>query len=147
MKRIKNKRGFSIIEVVISLSIISILTGISVYAYGDLKRRSNIDTTAKAVAQQLRYAQVLSQGDKKDKSWGVKLSTGKIVVFAGSNYGNRDTALDRDLELSSTISFSGVTEVVFDKATGLPDVSGNISISSGSDSRTMSINEKGMVSW
>ncbi|MDH4330336.1 MAG: hypothetical protein OEV93_02170 [Candidatus Moranbacteria bacterium] len=144
---IKNTKGASLIEVVISMSIILIFVSVSVPAYRAVREKNNVNIAVTSLVKSLRYAQSMSLANRGDGDWGVRVRTGEVIVFKGSNYGNRDSDFDLILEVSSNVDFSGETEVVFSKAFGIPDVTGSISVSNGVSSEDIVINEKGTVDY
>ena len=139
-------KGFTLIEILLSLAIIGIIAGFSVPIYQSFMVRNDLDIATGTVSQVLRYAQTQSQAMHGDSSWGVYIGSGKITLFKGASYASRDTDYDEETSVPSTISASGLTEVVFDLLTGEPQTIGTLTISSvNGDVRTISINEKGII--
>lgn len=140
-------KGFTILELLLSVALISVLAGFSLPVYRTLIKKNDLDIAANSIVASLRRAQVLSQAVDGDITWGVKVQSGSTVIFKGASYITRDTAYDESFDLQSSISPSGTTEVVFVKLTGLPQSTGTMTLTSESDTRTVSINAKGMVSY
>ncbi len=110
--------------------------------------RNDLDIAVGTVAQTLRRAQMESQAMRGDKTWGVYIGNGSITLFRGPMYGVRDEEYDEENGFPSTISSSGVNEVVFNRLTGDPQTTGVITLSStNGDVRTLTINEKGTISY
>lgn len=139
--------GFTLLELLLSVAIIGILAGLSLPVYRSMQTRNDLDNSVVTTVQTLRRAQVLSQANEGDSAWGVKLLSGNIVLFKGATYATRDTSLDELYDLQSSISISGTSEYVFAKLTGDPNASGSITLTSIDGSRTVTINEKGMVTY
>jgi prepilin-type N-terminal cleavage/methylation domain-containing protein len=60
----------------------------------------------------------------------------------------RDTSYDETYQTSSAITPSGLTEIVFNKMTGLPKSTGTITLTStNGETRTITINSEGQVSY
>lgn len=146
---IKNKKkGFSMLEVLLSIAIVGVLFSISVPLFLSLYQRNDVDISTNIVSQSLRRAQTLSQAVDDDSSWGVKVENLSIILFKGVTYATRDTAFDETFELSSTITHSGLSEVVFTKFTGLPQQTGTIVLTLNSgEIRNITINAKGTISY
>lgn len=138
-------RGFTLIEVLLSISIIGLITGLSLPVYHSFAVRNDLDVAAQNVAESLRRAQVFSRGMSGDDSWGISLQSSSIVLFKGGTYATRDPAYDETTYLSSAISKSGLSEVVFTKRNGNPLTSGTVTLTSGGDSIIVTINDKGTV--
>ena len=143
----KSNRGFTLLELLLSVAIISLLAGLSLPVYRTLLSKNDLDISATVTASSLRRAQTLSQAVDGDITWGVKIQSGSIVLFKGSSYAARDTTFDETFDVPTTISMSGTTEIVFAKFTGFPQTTGVINLSTESDARSVSINEKGTVSY
>ena len=140
--------GFTIIELLLSVSIITIIAGISVPIYQSFQVRSDLDIAAVSTAQSLRRAQVLSQAVDGDTSWGIKIQSESIMVFKGESFATRDTTFDELFSVPTSITPSEVSEVVFTKFTGLPQTTGIITFTSNAnETRTITINAKGMVNY
>lgn len=140
--------GFTLLEVLLSIAVITIIAGISVPIYQLLQVRNNLDIATVAIAQTLRRAQTLSQAVASDTSWGVAIASETITLFQGTSYATRDTAFDEVFETSINVVPSGVSEIVFTKFTGLPQTTGTITLTSNTnETRIITVNAKGMVSY
>lgn len=143
----KLNKGFTLIELLLSVAIISALAGLSLPVYRTLLSKNDLDISATVTASSLRRAQALSQAVDGDTTWGVKAQTGSIVLFKGASYAARDTTYDETFGVPTSIGFGGVSEIVFAKLTGLPQTTGTINLSTESDARSVSINEKGTIGF
>ncbi len=148
MKRINKQQGFTLLEVLLSIAIIGLITGIGIPVYQSFQVRNDLDIAAVSMVQSLRRAQILAEAVDGDTSWGVKVQVGSIVVFKGVSYATRDANYDETFQIPTNISLSGTQEVVFAKVTGLPQSSGSgVLTSNNNETRTITINAKGMVDY
>ncbi len=137
-------RGFTIIELLLVVSIISILAVVtSSVGSGFLVRNATKNTTQQLISD-LRIAQLNSVSGKRDSSWGVKVGSKRIVLFKGSSYSTRDQSLDEVFIVGSAININDA-EVVFQKITGntaqaVLTISNNVG-----ESTNVSVNEVGSV--
>lgn len=139
-------RGFTLLEVLLSVGIITILTGIMLPVYRPFQTQNNLDVAAQIITQTLHRAQVLSQSGQSDARWGVFVQSGSVTLFQGVTYANRNTSFDELYEISTAIVISGTQEFVFTKLRGeLSAGSASITLSTESQSRTLSVNNKGMI--
>jgi len=139
-------KGLTLIEILLSLAIIGLIAGFSAPVYQSFMVRNDLDIATGAVAQVLRYAQTQSQAMHGDSSWGVHIGGGNITLFKGASYASRDTDYDEETSVPSTISASGLTEIVFDVLTGAPQSTGTLTLTSvNGDTRIIFVTSKGVV--
>lgn len=135
-------------EVLLSISVVVILAGISAPVYQNLQVKNETDIAVSTIAQSLRRAQILSQAVDGDSTWGVKTQSESIVLFKGATYVTRDSTYDEIFVLSPTVIPTGLTEVVFSKLTGYPQQTGTTTLTNtANETKTVSINSKGTVDF
>jgi len=140
--------GFTLLEILLSIAVISLIAGISIPIYQSFQVRNDLDIATVEIAQSLRRAQILSQAVDGDTSWGVSVQSASITLFKGTSYAARDTAFDELFDVPTSITPSGVSEIVFSKFFGNPQTIGTVTLTSNAnETRTITINEKGMVSY
>ncbi|MDP2656079.1 MAG: prepilin-type N-terminal cleavage/methylation domain-containing protein [bacterium] len=141
-------RGFTLVEVMLSITAIGIIAGASVPIYQTFQVRNDLDIATTEIVQGMRRAHVLSQSVDGDTSWGVDIQSGSITIFKGASYASRDTSYDEVFDLSPNVTPSGLSGVVFTKFTGVPSTTGTATLTSNSNEvRTITINSKGMVNY
>lgn len=145
----KQIKGFTIVEMLVVVSIIIILAGLSSVHFTSIISNTNLDVSIQTVTGQLQRAQILSQAVKEDSTWGVRISSGQVVVFKGSDYINRDPNFDEISSVPEVIIFSGLSEVVFSKMYGFPDVTGDIDLLAPGtgETKTVNINSRGRLDY
>lgn len=143
-----SEHGFTLVELLLSVAIITLLTGLSLPVYESFVRRNDLDLTTQSVVSVIRRAQTYSRGVSQDSTWGVEfLSTG-ATLFKGATYATRDSAYDESVTLPGSVSLNGTSEVVFAKLSATPSTTANVSLASTTnDSRTITVNAKGMVNY
>lgn len=146
MRRL-GQRGFSLLEVLLSVAIISFLAGLSMPIYAGFHTRNSMDLAAQSIAQALRRAEAYSQAVKGDSQWGVRVASGTATLYKGSSYALRDTAYDENITIPGNVAVSGLSEVVFTKLSGAPSTTGTVTLSTTNQTRNISINAKGMVDY
>ncbi len=141
-------RGFTLPEVLLSLAIIGIIGGMTIPMYSTFMVRNDLDIAATSIAQNLRRAQALAQAGDGDTSWGLRVGVGSILVYKGASYMLRDSTFDENTSIPTTIVPSGITEVTFEKVSGLPQTTGTFTLTSqANEIRNVTINQKGMVEY
>ncbi|MEK7607276.1 MAG: type II secretion system protein [Patescibacteria group bacterium] len=140
--------GFTLLEVLLSVAILSLLAGIGAPIFQSFQTRNALDITATEIAQNIRRAQALSRASEGDTTWGAFIQNGQVTLFKGASFATRDTDYDETIDLSSSITPSGVSEIVFSKLTGLPSATGTITLTSNTnETRNIIINAQGVPSY
>ncbi len=141
------RSGFTLVEILLSIALIGIITGIGAVVYQQLQGRNDLDLAATAVAQSMRRAQVLSRAMDGDTSWGVRVNTGSVILFQGTAYAARVIAYDETTAISPALIGAGFTEVVFAKLTGLPLSTGTLTLTGPNGVRTLTLNAQGTITY
>lgn len=145
---LRHGKGFTLIEIMLSLTLVSIIGGMIIPMYRTFMIRNDLDIATMTLAQNLRRAQSLSQSSDGDTSWGVHVGVGSILVYKGVNYVLRDPDLDDNTSIPTSIVPTGLVEINFSKTFGTPSATGTFTFTSQSNEiRTVTINEKGMVEY
>ncbi len=138
-------RAFTLIEVLIVLAIIVLaLTVISPLGLS-FYQQYQLTTAVSQAIQVLRMARLKAETGYQQSSYGVYFESEKFIFFKGDSYLTRDKSFDRIFEVAPTITFSGLTEVVFSKSTGIPLNYGTITISQENQKRIIEINQLGRI--
>ena len=141
------QRGFTLLELLLSISLIAVLAGLSMPIYQSFQANNDLDVTINTAVQSLRRAQTLSREVSLDDNWGVYIDNTQIIIFKGISFSElgRDTGYDEVFEIPINTNISGLSEVVFEKMTGFPQSEDVGTITIGS--RNIYINDKGVVSY
>jgi len=113
--------GFTLIEILITVSLISIL-GFFLFSIGlNFYKSQQLETQAQEILQTLRRAQSKATSVELDSSFGVYFDNAnkKYILFKGDSYSPGDP-YNEEFDLSAIITLSGLSEVVFLKLEGIP---------------------------
>ncbi len=113
----------------------------------DYQQRNDLDIAQTTFVQCIRRAQQMSMAGEADSAWGLAVNTGNIIIFKGVSFLTRDTSLDENYDISSSITFSGQSEYSFAKTTGLPSTTGSVTLTNSNYQKSVSLNEKGIVNY
>ncbi len=142
------RHGFTLIEMLLSVAVITVIAGISIPIYQSFQVRNDLDLSASTIAQTARRAQFLAQASDGDSNWGVHVQSGSIVLFKGSTFAARDTTVDETFDLPASLAPTGTSDLIYQKVTGMPAATGTVLLTStANETRTILINAKGMVSY
>lgn len=140
------KSGFTLIEVLLSLALVSLIAGILVPAYHLLQARNDIDMATTIISQTLYRAQTLSRSVAGDSAWGVYVEQGRVVLFSGASYVTRDETFDEEFRISPALSLSGLQEFTYEKFSGLPLSSGTTTLTLNEyELRSITVNTMGTI--
>ncbi len=141
--------GFTLVEIVLTLAIISTVALISMPIYWQLKPANDLDTTLSLVVHNLRRAQTLAMGVEHDSTWSATLEPGTMTLYATDTNGNRLVNYDEVFPLPAAITFTGQSTFVFAKLTGKPVTAGTIVLTNPHNnvSKTITINQVGVASY
>lgn len=146
--KLNKQRGFTLLEVMLSVAIIALIAGLGTPIYQGFQVRNDLDVAANSISTSLRRAQILSQAVDGDTSWGLSIQSGEITLFRGTSYASRSAEYDEVFDLQGSITPSGVSEIVYEKFTGIPQATGTIILTSNANEiRNITINEKGTITY
>ena len=137
--------GFTLLEILLALGIISILLAMIVPVSLDFYKSQELETQTQFLIQTLREAQSKSMSVELDSPFGVYVGNQSFILFKGNSYAGRDVQYDEIFDFPKIISLSGISEIVFSKSEGKPNIIGNIILSSNSNVETININEMGRI--
>src|SRR3989339_267369 len=146
-KEERKMRGFTLIEVLLVIGIAAVVFTFSAPFALNFYRTQMVEDTSSNVIDALQRARHNSVLQKNDSAFGVTMSevADSFVLFQGANYASRDDTQDEIFSVISEISFTGLTDLVFAKLTGLPDDTGTTTISYGNVSRGIFVDAAGMI--
>ncbi|MDP2671167.1 MAG: type II secretion system protein [bacterium] len=132
LSRFTYQRGFTLIEILISATVIIILSLIALASYNTFARQINLDTTTQNVISTLRLAQTRTKASEADTRYGVHFETTKYVLFSGDTYtvgavGNKEYLLS-SVEIYQINLNGGGSEVIFDRIRGTTSNFGSVDL-------------------
>lgn len=142
------KKGFSMLELLIVIAMAAVVFAFSAPFALNLYRGQLVAETQSNIVSALLNARHNATLQKNDSAWGVSVSLtpNSYVLFQGASTSTRDEAKDEVYPVVSEISFSGLTDVVFSKLTGVPSATGTLNITYGSISKGILVDDSGTVS-
>ncbi|MDA2936197.1 DNRLRE domain-containing protein [Patescibacteria group bacterium AH-259-L05] len=147
-------KSFTLIELLIVISVMVIVIAAGVPLYGNLQVTSQLNENTNQIIQTIRTAHQRSVSRVNDSSHGVRFeinpsSNDQYILYQGSSYSTRDSSYDRTVTLDSPLhiatTLSG-NEVNFSRSLGTPNTTGSIVLSHDTTgTRAISINSFGIV--
>ncbi len=146
--KIKNEKGFSLVELILVLGISALLLSVSDSIYKNFKKNNNLNIVVNGTVEALRYASSSALSNKGDSRWGVKINPTEVVIFKGDSYVNRDVSFKESISIQSDIKTSGINEIIFEKSTGVTLTPGIITFTnSNNEVKNLNINAKGTITY
>jgi len=133
----KNSSGTTLIELLVTVAVLLILTGMAIPAFNFFRRESDLSNNSEEVINSLRLAQNKTLASEGESQYGVYFddttSPHQYTLFKGIDFASRDISFDEIHKLSKwvevyEINLGGGKEVVFNRITGLTNQPGNVSL-------------------
>lgn len=137
--------AFTLIEVLLSITVLGILAGVSAPLVINFQKKNDINNVINILQTTVEKASWKSSSTTQDSNWGVDIRNSTITLFKGNTYSTRDATYDETYTITDNITLSGDSEIVFDKKTGYPDSSKSLTIENSTDSYSITINEYGNI--
>lgn len=139
------QKGFTLIELMLVIALMLTIGILSVAFYNRFLMQNAVADATDTLVGSLHRAQLFSMMGKYNGTWGVKISSGSIVVFQGESYSARRQAMDEVSAINESIITNGLDEVVFARASGLPSVTPTVTLTGNDSVRTLKINSQGII--
>jgi prepilin-type N-terminal cleavage/methylation domain-containing protein len=126
-------KGFSTLEVIISIAIASVLLAIVTYSYQTAQIKKTQEGIVEAVYASLQEQKAYTQAGKNGQNYGVKFNSSEFIEFTGTSYSpssnqNKVSALDPRFEITETITNSD-NIIYFSKLLGNANQTATITVS------------------
>ncbi len=150
----KFEKGFTLVELMVVIGLIAMIGTLGMLLSFDYYRNNSFFSEQKIIVSVLQKARNQAMNNvcqgtcTKGKAHGVKFDkvANKYIIFQGNSYGARDTAFDDEIEVTPTISISGMDEVVFSQLSGNASVTGgNLTVSGSGRTAVIEVNSNGRI--
>lgn len=144
------KKGFTLIEILIVISIAAIISSIIMGYFINFKKSESLSLDTDTIVSILRQARSQTLSSKNASQYGVHFSGSNIIIFTGSEYlENNPDNVEFHLGLidaSFVLNLSGGSNnVVFERMTGETLNFGTVSILSGDQTKNITIYKTGII--
>lgn len=140
-------RGFSLVEILLTMALIGIILAASVPAYRKLQSVNDLSAAVSTLSQALRLAELKAQAIDEGSGWGVHAGTSTITVFKGSSFADRDQTRDAIFSFSGSIVVSAPSDAFFVPFSGAPSAPVAWRLSGGGVTHSVSVNNLGILTY
>lgn len=141
------QRGFTLLELLLSIAIIGLLAGLSVPVYQSLQTNRTADSERDQVVALVRRAQVRARAGDQNTDWGVFITSDRATLFQGNDFLNRDADFD-EVVMFSNMTAEPDSEIIFENITGRGNTDISIDFATTNNySFNITINHEGVIEW
>ena len=148
------QKGFTLIEMIVAIAIITILASIVALNLGSFRETQGISNASDEIIALVNQARSRTLAADGGTNYGVHFDSNEAVLFAGSTYaagtpGNITVPVDPSIEISDVSLAGSGSDVVFDMLTGDTDDYGTIGIrrlTAATGEKTLTIEKTGAIS-
>lgn len=147
------KKGFTLIELIITVSVVVILSGLATASLRNLTSRNAAQVAERQLRSHLRKAQIYAMSGRRGYGWGVYYAeqTHQATLYCfcgGTDYvSHPDMGIDESIYFPKTVTVTGMTDIAFAKTSGLPTPSSSTITITGptGGSATLTISSEGSI--
>ena len=145
-KALKQNKGFSLLEVLISLAIMVILLGVTTPFVLHFYKRYQSSTERNLLVSLFREARTMSLAGHGSANHGVHIASGQYTLFEGVNYQTRIEAKDQTFPRNDNISITGPSDLIFTHLTGRT-ASVSFILTNATKTERIYVNKEGRIDW
>lgn len=150
---IKQKKAFTLIEVLISISIMAALLGISMSVFRSITDQQSLDKDVEGAMSYLLRAQNQTRTGENNGNYGLYFASTSVTLFQGISYSAGSSTnivfnFNNRTYMHSISLTGGANQVYFRKLTGAPNATGTVVYRSNgltNKQKTINIYASGLV--
>lgn len=148
------KNGFTLLEILVSIAIITLLTAIGWNTLSRFRQTVDLNRSAEAGISSLNDARSRTLSSVDSSQYGVHFQTDSVVLFKGTSYAtsnpdNVEFLVPGTVQISSISLTGGGSDVLFARLTGATNQSGTITFrlsANTAETRMITILSSGVIS-
>ena len=153
MEALRQKRGFTMIEILVSIAILVTFTAVTMVAFRNVYRHSGERIAVQEIADALRESRNKSIGSIQEMVFGVRIATSSVTRFVGSTYSATSTSntvyyFEGGATATGTL-VRNATSIVFSRLLGTPSATGTILVRDidNQSTTTITIVQTGLIEY
>lgn len=144
-KNNQKQKGFTLLEIMLVIILLSAVLGFSVLYYQNSQVRADVNSQAAVLVSYLRLAQSNASSGQNNTFKGVHLNNNSYVMFSTTSYNSSDPnnypiTLPPVISIQSINLSGGGQDVIFTSPEGKTNNYGNLQIFSSQINKTLTIN-------
>ncbi len=141
-------KGFTLVEILISMGIMLILLGLTTPFTIRFYRRYQVITERNLLLSLLRQARTQSFAGAGSANHGVHIASASYTytLFEGSSYATRDQSKDLSFEMSTNVTMTGPSDILF-KYLSARTSSVSLTFDNGTRQEKIYVNKEGRIDW
>jgi prepilin-type N-terminal cleavage/methylation domain-containing protein len=145
--RFSTHAGFTLVEMLVALAILTLLAGISASVWYSFRTQSGTNAASATIVEVMQRAELASEAMDNDSAWGVHIASSTVTLFEGASYASRTTSADLSFDLAGA-TVSGLTDITFSKMTGYPQQTGTLTVTEPNGAgEAISIDATGAITY
>jgi prepilin-type N-terminal cleavage/methylation domain-containing protein len=141
-------RGFSLPEIVVVVSVLGLMAGLSFASLSSFSKRESLDASARSIVFALRDARTRTMASVDDTRYGLRVTATGSVFFRGSSFSPAASTNQMTPFGSFVRASSSPQDFIFERVTGNSSASGTIEVYLASDpavKKTVRVHGTGLV--
>ncbi len=154
MKNIRKKRGFTILEVILVLTLLLSAVSLTLMYYQSAQNRADVMGQTESFASYLRLSQSNAEVGLNGSAHGIRLASDSYTIFVGNAYSAIDPNnfvidLPPSVVIQNINLNGGGNDVIFDAGSGETMNYGTLQFSStrSADVKTVTILSSGLINY
>ena len=147
------QNGFTLIEILIIISIIILIVAITNISYRYFERNTELTITAQKIVSIIKLAQNKTMSSEGDSQYGVHFENDKYILFKGDTYqegtaDNIENTVPSRLEINNIDLEGEESDIIFQRINGRTEQDGTIDLiisSEASNPETINIHPSGQI--
>jgi prepilin-type N-terminal cleavage/methylation domain-containing protein len=137
----KNVRAFTLIELMLVISIIAILGASTTPFLSRFILQTNYDSVIDKLTGSIRKAQEYAMDGKNGATWGICKSTNNIRLYSGSC---NSPIISENFSIPTTVTVSGLTDTTFNLR-GEPSMAISVTVNTILETASIQLNSAGGI--
>lgn len=109
-KKIHKRAGFTIIELLVTVVVVLVLSGIAANQLANFTNRNAFDVTQRQLIAAFRKAQMYAMTSRNNDSWGLYIYINQVTLFKGSTWPPADPSYNEKISIPENVILNDVSQ-------------------------------------